>query len=260
MSGDVMVRVTELAPLLEAGNFERLREQLSPNFFASTPAPDDPSAADRFADLALELQGGLPDLTATLSDLREDGDVIRASLTLRGTHTADLWGAPASGSAVTWTTPVSIRDAGGGLAVRFDKTSTPEIVGLLRQFGLVNPPDEMDQPPRYAVAIADFLLKVVFTGQPGDKECAHLEEIRVTEPTTSVCEQCIELGDIWPALRMCLICGFVGCCDTSKNKHMAAHSQETGHAIMRSINGDEGWVWCYEDDAFFEKRTFENYC
>jgi uncharacterized UBP type Zn finger protein len=52
---------------------------------------------------------------------------------------------------------------------------------------------------------------------------------------------------------MCLICGHVGCCDTSKNKHAFQHFEKTGHPLMRSIRMDEGWVWCYEDNAFFEK-------
>jgi hypothetical protein len=184
---------------------------------------------------------------------------MHAAMTVRGTHQGELWGAPGGGDLVEWTNPVSIRAVGDRLAVRFDDTSTPQRVGLLRQLRLVNPPDEMDQPPRYPVTTPDFLLKVVLTGEAGDRPCAHLDQIAVTEPTASVCEQCVELGDIWPALRMCLVCGFVGCCDTSKNRHMPKHHEETGHAIMRSINRDERWMWCYDDNAFFEGTTFERY-
>jgi CPA2 family monovalent cation:H+ antiporter-2 len=90
-------------------------------------------------------------------------------------------------------------------------------------------------------------------------DCPHLADIVVTEPTVDVCAQCVESGDVWPALRMCLVCGNVGCCDTSKNRHAQAHYEETGHPLMRSIRMDEGWMWCYEDNAFFEKRTFEKY-
>jgi uncharacterized UBP type Zn finger protein len=112
----------------------------------------------------------------------------------------------------------------------------------------------MDLPPPHPVVIPEIIFKVIFTGQVADKPCSHLGMVQVTEPTTDVCQQCVESGDIWPALRMCLVCGFVGCCDTSVNKHMKAHYQETGHPIFRSIRMDEGWVWCYEDNAFFEKR------
>jgi uncharacterized UBP type Zn finger protein len=49
---------------------------------------------------------------------------------------------------------------------------------------------------------------------------------------------------------MCLICGFVGCCDTSKNKHMLAHVRESGHPIIRSIQHGEAWIWCYRGRGF----------
>ncbi len=58
---------------------------------------------------------------------------------------------------------------------------------------------------------------------------------------------------------MCLICGFVGCCDTAKNKHMKQHYETSGHPIFRSIRLAEGWIWCYADNAFFEARTLEHY-
>ncbi len=202
----------------------------------------------------------MPDLVVAIDGIEAGADgTVGATATVRGTHQGELWGAPGSGDVIEWTTPVTIRESGDRLAVRFDDTSTPQRVGLLRQLRLVNPADEMDRPPRYPVAPPEFLLKVALTGEAGDRPCAHLEEITLTDPTTSVCRDCEESGDIWPALRMCLICGYVGCCDTSKNRHMARHHETTGHPIFRSINRDEGWIWCYEDDAFFESTTLERH-
>ena len=40
--------------------------------------------------------------------------------------------------------------------------------------------------------------------------------------------------------------------------HADLHFHETGHPLMRSIRMDEGWIWCYEDSAFFQKRTLES--
>ena len=31
------------------------------------------------------------------------------------------------------------------------------------------------------------------------------------------------MGDTWVHLRLCLTCGHVGCCDSSKNKHATKH-------------------------------------
>src|SRR5688572_784931 len=51
------------------------------------------------------------------------------------------------------------------------------------------------------------------------KNCTHLNQIRVTTTGKRVCEECIRAGDTWIHLRLCLSCGFVGCCDDSTNKH-----------------------------------------
>ena len=46
---------------------------------------------------------------------------------------------------------------------------------------------------------------------------------RDVEPNTRGCEECLKTGDRWVQLRMCLKCGHVGCCDSSKNQHATAH-------------------------------------
>jgi uncharacterized UBP type Zn finger protein len=46
---------------------------------------------------------------------------------------------------------------------------------------------------------------------------------------------------------MCLSCGHVGCCDTSKNKHASKHFLQTSHPLIRSIEPGESWTWCYVD-------------
>ena len=80
-------------------------------------------------------------------------------------------------------------------------------------------------------------------------ECTHLDRILTTVPDKRVCEDCIKTGDSWVHLRMCLECGHVGCCDSSKNKHATRHFRHSGHPMMRSIEPGEGWVWCYIDRA-----------
>ena len=250
--------VQELSGRLQTGDFASLRERLAPVFFSAEPGPDEPAASDRITDLALEVKAAMPDLTASLDDIADEADgLVSATMTLRGTHTGDLWGVPGDGEVFEWIAPIKFRSVDDRLAFTFEGLAGPDRVGVARRLRLVNPADEMDQPPHFPVRIPEFILKLAFTGEAGDIPCSHIELIAVTEPTTSVCEQCVESGDIWPALRMCLICGFVGCCDTSKNRHMARHHEETGHPIFRSIRDDEGWVWCYDDNAFREKSVLK---
>jgi uncharacterized UBP type Zn finger protein len=86
-------------------------------------------------------------------------------------------------------------------------------------------------------------------------ECSHLNEIHVTTTHTHVCEECIKLGDRWVHLRLCLSCGHVGCCDSSKNKHATKHFRHTRHPLIRSIEPGESWVWCYVDDLMPGEMT-----
>jgi uncharacterized UBP type Zn finger protein len=79
--------------------------------------------------------------------------------------------------------------------------------------------------------------------------CKHVSEIKVTTSTTHVCPQCVEKGDRWVHLRMCLECGQVGCCDSSKNQHATKHFHASHHPVMRSIEPHEAWVWCYVDET-----------
>jgi hypothetical protein len=80
--------------------------------------------------------------------------------------------------------------------------------------------------------------------------CTHLDQIKVRKTDIHVCEECVRLGSTWVHLRMCLVCGNVGCCDSSKNKHAAKHFHKTKHPVMRSNEPGESWVWCYVDEVF----------
>jgi hypothetical protein len=81
-------------------------------------------------------------------------------------------------------------------------------------------------------------------------KCVHVEQVIEVEPKTVGCEECIAGHYQWVHLRMCRICGHVGCCDSSKYKHATKHFEETGHAIIKSIEPGESWSWCYEDETY----------
>ena len=83
-----------------------------------------------------------------------------------------------------------------------------------------------------------------------EESCKHLDQIKVETTDKHVCEECVKMGDIWVHLRLCLTCGHVGCCDSSKNKHATKHFRSSGHPLIRSIEPGENWVWCYEDKMF----------
>ena len=81
--------------------------------------------------------------------------------------------------------------------------------------------------------------------------CTHLDTITVTELPDSVrgCEDCLREGGVWLHLRICLECGHVGCCDDSPSRHATAHSHASGHPLIRSLEANEDWSWCYVDEV-----------
>jgi hypothetical protein len=42
----------------------------------------------------------------------------------------------------------------------------------------------------------------------------------------------------------------VGCCDKSLGRHATLHYQETHHPIIRSLQPDEDWGWCFVEKTF----------
>jgi uncharacterized UBP type Zn finger protein len=85
--------------------------------------------------------------------------------------------------------------------------------------------------------------------------CIHLDQIQEVSPSADGCEECLKTGDRWVHLRMCLICGHVGCCDSSKNKHATKHFHNSKHPLMRSIEPGEQWLWCYVDKVMLEPEA-----
>ena len=45
------------------------------------------------------------------------------------------------------------------------------------------------------------------------RQCSHMDQMKITETSKHVCEECVKIGDSWVHLRLCMICGNVGCCD-----------------------------------------------
>ncbi len=82
------------------------------------------------------------------------------------------------------------------------------------------------------------------------RQCTHTDQIRDVASSARVCAQCLESGDDWVELRLCLSCGHVGCCDSSRNRHASRHAGDSGHPIVQSFQPGESWRWCYVDRVY----------
>ena len=83
-------------------------------------------------------------------------------------------------------------------------------------------------------------------------ECAHFDGLGPVKRSGNGCVECLAAGGHWVHLRECLVCGHVGCCDSSPGKHATKHFHQTKHAVMRSIEPGEQWGWCYVDEVMVE--------
>jgi uncharacterized UBP type Zn finger protein len=74
----------------------------------------------------------------------------------------------------------------------------------------------------------------------------HVVAIKPVSPRTHKgCQECLRLGTQWVHLRLCLTCGYVGCCDSSPMRHATAHFLATDHPIVQSMESGETWRWCF---------------
>ncbi|MFJ9028027.1 UBP-type zinc finger domain-containing protein [Streptomyces sp. NPDC102274] len=82
-------------------------------------------------------------------------------------------------------------------------------------------------------------------------ECPHIAELPHPEPAPhgDTCHDCLAAGSHPVQLRKCLVCGKIGCCDSSPYQHATQHFKDTGHAVMRSFELGESWRWCFVDGS-----------
>jgi uncharacterized UBP type Zn finger protein len=93
------------------------------------------------------------------------------------------------------------------------------------------------------------LRRISFQRSLARRSCIHpIDEL--PQPSVLACPGCVRESTEWVKLRMCLTCGSVGCCDTSTGRHAVGHFESTGHAVMRSIEPNDTWGWCYVDEAY----------
>jgi uncharacterized UBP type Zn finger protein len=102
------------------------------------------------------------------------------------------------------------------------------------------------------VRIAASIQEAVSGGTLDTKGCGHVDQIQDVVPSADGCEDCLKIGDVWVYLRLCLSCGYVGCCDNSKNKHATRHHKVTQHPMIVSYEEGENWLWCYVDEVGIE--------
>jgi low temperature requirement protein LtrA len=161
------------------------------------------------------------------------------------------------GSIATYLAAVTVvKLAAGVCRLLFVRIVTIALSLLLIFFGLYLPPLVV------AMAFLMILISGVWLeGRFGEmrphqesspiRACEHSASAVIFRPrSTDGCEECIKNNYKWVHLRLCLECGHVGCCDSSRYKHATKHFHKTDHSIMASLEEGDNWAWCYTDERF----------
>lgn len=83
-------------------------------------------------------------------------------------------------------------------------------------------------------------------------ECPHMQQTdSALEVPATICAEC----GVTAPTRVCLMCGHVGCCETTSG-HALAHSKASGHTLIRELPVSErSFTWCYGCNAYISQRT-----
>src|SRR5204862_7186019 len=92
------------------------------------------------------------------------------------------------------------------------------------------------------------------------QRCTHTNQIKKVVPSADGCEESLKMGDEWVHLRLCMTCGHVGCCNSSKNKHATKHFRAIKHTIMKSLEPGEYWGRCFVDEVYHDFCSLVDPC
>lgn len=101
--------------------------------FHGFPAAFSPDR-DGIAEFFRALRAGLPDATIAADDMLTDGDRVALRFTLSGTHTGELFGAPATGARIDAEGITIVRFSGDQVVERWNRLDD---VAFLTQIGAI---------------------------------------------------------------------------------------------------------------------------
>jgi len=88
-----------------------------------------------------------------------------------------------------------------------------------------------------------------------EETCEHINSAEINVDIEPKADKCQDHDDSSIVQNnVCLTCGYVGCCDSSKGTHATQHFKDTGHAIVGRLPKPFPWMWCYVDAKYVKKE------
>jgi steroid delta-isomerase-like uncharacterized protein len=109
-----------------------IEKYFAPGYRRHLNATSTPLTRDEQQQRATRLRVAFPDAEATLDDIFAEGDRVAYRLTIRGTHTAEFLGVPASGRPVAVSFIAIVRIADGKLVEEWGGLDRPDLIRQMR--------------------------------------------------------------------------------------------------------------------------------
>ncbi len=109
-----------------------IEKYFAPSYRRHLNATSTPLTREEQRQRATRLRAAFPDAEATLEDIFAEGDRVAYRLTIRGTHTGDFLGVPASGRSVAVSFIAIVRIADGKLVEEWGGLDQPDLIRQMR--------------------------------------------------------------------------------------------------------------------------------
>ena len=115
--------------VLEGGDLNAIDLIASANFVDHQPAPGQGPGVEGVKQFVSTLRHGLSNLRVELEHMIAEGDLVASHVTVRGTHTGDLFGMPPSGKDVAFRVSDVVRIQNGKVVERWGVEDMSGVVG-----------------------------------------------------------------------------------------------------------------------------------
>jgi steroid delta-isomerase-like uncharacterized protein len=122
--------------VINKGDYAAIRELIHTNYVYRSP-DQELRGPEALENLLTTYRSGLPDLKTSIDDLIVSGDKVVISITLKGTHTGDLMGIPATVEELTVQGMVLSRLEDGKIVEEWEIL---DMLGMFQQLGVVSLP------------------------------------------------------------------------------------------------------------------------
>ena len=122
----------EWGEAINSGNFERLRQLVTPTVVEHDPAPGQKPGAQGYIDFFTELKAAFPDLQASPEHITADDDTVALAYTMRGTHQGPFLGIEPTGKRIEARGVQIARFEDGRMVERWGSSDQ---LGILKQLG-----------------------------------------------------------------------------------------------------------------------------